>query len=213
MKLRTWLEQGRGQLLALVLAVVVACCFGCGGDDEDGGSGNNPGNNGGNNGGGNADYVTLGGKKWMKKNLNVQTENSWCYDNSPDSCAKYGRLYTWEAAKSACPVGWHLPSDAEWDALVTFAGGSSVAGKKLKLTSGWYSNGNGTDEFGFSALPGGYRRSDGDFYGAGDYGRWWTATEYDANDAYYRRMYYFNDNVYSDDDYKNYAWSVRCVGD
>jgi uncharacterized protein (TIGR02145 family) len=152
----------------------------------------------------------------MKKNLNVQTADSWCYNNSPDSCAKYGRLYTWEAAKSACPVGWHLPSDAEWDALVTFAGGSSVAGKKLKATSGWGSNAswNGTDDYGFSALPGGFRHSDGSFIGVGDGGRWWSATEYSASYAYYRHMYYGGDLVYSyyySD--KSFACSVRCVGD
>jgi uncharacterized protein (TIGR02145 family) len=167
MKLRSWLEQGRGQLLASVLAAGMACwLFGCGGDD---GSGNNPGNNGGNNGGnsggGNADYVTLGGKKWMKKNLNVERADSWCYDNDASNCAKYGRLYTWEAAMTACPSGWHLPSSAEWDALVNAVG--SPAGTKRKAKSGWNYDGNGTDTYGFSALPGGYRYSDGYFGNVG----------------------------------------------
>jgi uncharacterized protein (TIGR02145 family) len=199
-------------MLASVLAAVAACwLFGCGGDDGEGGSGNNPGNNGGNNGGGNADYVTLGGKKWMKKNLNVQTAGSYCYENSPDSCAKYGRLYTWEAAMTACPSGWHLPSSADWDALVNAVG--SPPGSKLKSKSGWNYDGNGTDEYGFSALPGGRRDSDGYFDDAGDGGSWWTATENNADYAYLQSMNYYYDYVHSDNGIKSYAWSVRCVGD
>jgi uncharacterized protein (TIGR02145 family)/uncharacterized repeat protein (TIGR02543 family) len=152
--------------------------------------------------------VPIGGKEWMAENLNYETGNSWCYD-----CGKYGRLYDWSTAMTACPSGWHLPSSAEWDALMTAVGGSSTAGKKLKSISGWYNNGNGTDEYGFSALPGGYRSSDGDFGGAGNYGGWWTATESNANNAYYRDMGYNGDYVYSGNYYKSYARSVRCVGD
>jgi uncharacterized protein (TIGR02145 family) len=210
MNLRAWLVQGRAVLLASVLAAGMACwLFGCGGDD--GGNGNNPGNNG----GGSAEYVTLGGKKWMKKNLNVQTAESWCYDNEPANCAKYGRLYTWSVAKSACPSGWHLPSNAEWDALVEAAGGSSVAGSRLKSTSGWYDNGNGTDAYGFSALPGGARASDGGFDGAGYIGAWWTDTEYDADAARSLYMAYHDedDNVDSNIGCKECGFSVRCVGD
>ncbi|GBU20174.1 hypothetical protein R80B4_00049 [Fibrobacteres bacterium R8-0-B4] len=167
----------------------------------------------------NFDYesVTIGGKKWMKKNLNIETTTgSWCYENSPDSCAKYGRLYTWEAAKAACQlVGWRLPTRAEWDNLVTAAGGSSTAGKKLKSVSGWNNNGNdGTDDFGFSALPGGGRNySDGSFNSAGRNGCWWTAEEYSSGSAYYRYMLYDYDNVLEHYYYEDYAWSVRCVGD
>jgi uncharacterized protein (TIGR02145 family) len=212
-----WLVQGRGQLLASVLAVVVACCFGCGGDDGDGGSGNNPGNNGGNNGGGNADYVTLGGKKWMKKNLNVETaDSSWCYDNDASNCAKYGRLYTWESAKLACQsVGMRLPDTADWNRLMTAVGGSSTVGKKLKATSGWGSNAswNGTDDYGFSALPGGRRLTDGYFNGAGNYGDWWTATEHGSGYAYYRYMYYYRDLVNEGTSYEGFGLSVRCVRD
>jgi uncharacterized protein (TIGR02145 family) len=73
-------------------------------------------------------------------------------------------------------LGWRLPSTQEWEILVTTAGGSSVAGKKLKATSGWNYNGNGTDDYNFSALPGGYRFIDGSFRNVGSYGYWWTVT-------------------------------------
>jgi len=123
--------------------------------------------------------VKIGGKTWMAENVNYQPKsgNSWCYENEDSNCKKYGRLYDWNTAKTVCPAGWHLPSREEWNELVTASGGN-VAGKALKSTYGWNGNGNGTDEFGFSALPGGSRRSGGNFNSAGyDGGHWWTATE------------------------------------
>jgi uncharacterized protein (TIGR02145 family) len=95
---------------------------------------------------------------------------------------------------------------------MTVVGGSSTVGNKLKSTSGWSSNGNGTDEFGFSALPGGGHYADGGFSYAGDYGHWWTATEDGSSNAYYRVMYYHYDDVYEGDDSKDRGYSVRCVG-
>jgi len=159
------------------------------------------------------------GKKWLTENLNIGTAYSWCY---ADSCAKYGRLYTWSAAKAACQsIGWRLPSNAEWKALVDSAGGYSVAGKKLKAMSGWngYNNsygetisGNGTDNFGFSALPGGYRGySNGSFNNAVNYGYWWTATERGSGNAYGRYMNYGTGNVNEDHYDKDNGFSVRCV--
>ena len=103
--------------------------------------------------------VKIGTQIWMAENLNYDAENSKCYENKPENCEKYGRLYDWETAMKACPYGWHLSSDKEWQVLVNFAGGKEVAGKKLKAKSGWNSykgkSGNGTDGLGFSALPGG----------------------------------------------------------
>jgi uncharacterized protein (TIGR02145 family) len=192
-------------------------------------------------GGGNVETVLLGGKKWMKKNLNILTADSWCYgdggevyDYGSDSwktitssevqanCNKYGRLYTWESAKTACPLagsGWRLPTNADWDALVTAVGDYYNAGKVLKSMSGWnwneYDNvsGNGTDAYGFSALPGGYRFTDGSFRNAGGYGGWWTATALGSGDAYLRLMHYVN--VYVDEYGSDvgHGLSVRCVGD
>jgi uncharacterized protein (TIGR02145 family)/uncharacterized repeat protein (TIGR02543 family) len=167
--------------------------------------------------GGNDSYesVTIGEKKWMKKNLNIEIADSWCYENSVDSCAKYGRLYTWEAAKKACPNGWRLPTNDDWGALVTAAGGWQIAGKALKSQSGWNDyigkSGNGTDDHGFSALPGGGHGSGGGFYGTGLYGNWWTATEGSGGLAYRRDMDYGNDYVYEHYDNKSNGFSVRCV--
>jgi uncharacterized protein (TIGR02145 family) len=78
---------------------------------------------------------------------------------------------------------------------------------------GWYNNGNGTDQYGFSALPGGYGNSDGSFYSVGNLGLWWSANEYDSNYAYYRDMYYNYDYAYWNDNYKSNLFSVRCVQD
>jgi len=121
--------------------------------------------------------VTIGTQTWMAENLNIATVDSWCYNNNPDSCARYGRLYTWEAAKTVCPNGWHLPTDKEFEILIDYVGGEDVAGKKLKSTSGWNrinSNGNGTDNYGFSALYGGQLRDEGTPYI--DNGFWWSAS-------------------------------------
>jgi len=158
--------------------------------------------------------VTIGGKTWMAENLNYETTSgSWCYSGSADNCAKYGKLYDWETAKTVCPTGWHLPDTAEWRRLVETAGGSSAAGKKLKATNGWNSSGNGTDDFGFSALPGGYRYSDGSFNYAGYDGSWWAATEYGSSNAYYRRMYDNHDYVGESYNGKSDGFSVRCLQD
>jgi uncharacterized protein (TIGR02145 family) len=154
------------------------------------------------------------GKIWMAENLKYQpqTGKSWCYDNKESNCNKYGRLYDWNTARTVCPGGWHLPSRQEWNDLVT-AVGDGVAGKRLKSTSGWSNNGNGSDDFVFSALPGGRRGTGGDFYHAGDYGYWWAATEYDASYAYFRSMDYNYDNVGENAGSKENGFSVRCVGD
>jgi uncharacterized protein (TIGR02145 family)/uncharacterized repeat protein (TIGR02543 family) len=164
--------------------------------------------------------VTIGSQTWMAENLNYETSSgSWCYD-----CAKYGRLYDWSTAMNVCPAGWHLPSRAEWQTLIRAVDanaqlynsgmdGNNVAGRKLKSTSGWSGYGNGIDSVGFSALPGGYRYSDGSFDDAGDRGYWWTATEDDASNAYFRGMGYNYDYVDESNYDKSYGRSVRCVGD
>ncbi|MGM9985270.1 MAG: fibrobacter succinogenes major paralogous domain-containing protein, partial [Fibrobacter intestinalis] len=81
--------------------------------------------------------VEIGKQVWMAENLNYEMDGSYCYDNEATNCQKYGRLYTWAAAMQACPEGWHLPSEAEWETLITAVGGEDVAGLKLKSTSGW----------------------------------------------------------------------------
>jgi len=156
--------------------------------------------------------VVIGGKRWMAENLNFRIkEGSYCYGDDNSNCDKYGRLYNWNTAKMVCPAGFHLPSRDEWDDLVEAAGGKGVAGKKLKARSGWSYNGNGTDDYGFSALPGGNRRSNGSFNDVGYGGYWWTATERSSGYAYFRYMHYSIDNVTEDNNDKSDAFSVRCV--
>ena len=177
--------------------------------------------------------VRIGGQTWMAENLNYVVEGSKCYNNSSADCDKYGSLYSWATAmalpsscgsnscssqiqskhQGICPSGWHIPSDAEWGVLMTAVGGYETAGAKLKATSGWYNSGNGTDEYGFSALPGGFGYSDGSFDYVGYLGRWWSASEYSSGSAYYRFMGYLNDGTYWDYDGKSGLRSVRCVQD
>lgn len=89
----------------------------------------------------------------MAENLNYKVTYSYCYSESVANCEKYGRLYTWSAAKEACPEGWHLPTNAEFETLLKAVGGSSVAGTMLKSKKGWYDGGHGIDEYGFTVLP------------------------------------------------------------
>jgi len=168
----------------------------------------------------------IGTQTWLAENLNYEAEGSVCYENNPANCAKYGHLYDWETAMKVCPKGWHLPSNAEWDKLLRFVDGdkgtkspysSETAGKHLKTVSGWnfYKEyyGNGTDDYGFSALPGGNGGSDGSFNGVGHYGGWWSADEYNSGYAYGRSMIYYREYAhwyYSD---KSNLYAVRCLQD
>ena len=157
--------------------------------------------------------VKIGRQVWFAENLNYAAERSKCYDNNAANCAKYGRLYNWATALKACPAGFHLPTDGEWTALVDYAGGEKTAGTKLKSAAGWNENGNGTNDFGWSALPGGYGYSDGSFNNAGYNGIWWSATEFVARHAWTRYMIYYNGNVFRGYYFKTYLSSVRCVAD
>ena len=157
--------------------------------------------------------VKIGTVVWMAENLNFAAEGSKCYEDNDANCAKYGRLYNWKTANIACPAGWRLPSDDGWTVLVDYVGGEETAGAKLKSASGWNKNGNGTNDFGFSALPGGYGSSHGNFGNAGNVGYWWTDTEYDPYDAWYRIMDYRNNAVSRIRIFKTSLYSVRCVED
>jgi uncharacterized protein (TIGR02145 family) len=140
-----------------------------------------------------ANYKTaeIGDQTWMAENLDYYVAGSKCYNDDPANCTKYGRLYDWETAKNVCPSGWHLPSDAEWTELTAFAGSSSTAGTKLKATSGWNLSIGGSDDHGFSALPGGRCNSGGTFYGVGDQGYWWSSNEDGGSDlARYMNLRY-----------------------
>jgi len=152
--------------------------------------------------------VIIGGKRWMAKNLNFITSDSWCYQYVASRCDTYGRLYTWAAAMSACPSGWRLPTRDDWNDLVSIAG--SNAGTKLKSQIGWSTGSGsilGTDEFGFSALPGG----DGFlninlFNGVGIAGYWWS-----GGTAYRQEMRFNRDDVQGISTSGNNGYSVRCL--
>jgi len=151
-------------------------------------------------------------------------EAAWCYyDNDRKNGEKYGKLYNWYAVndpRGLAPKGWHVPSDKEWNELVEYLGGEEEdtgkwinAGKRMKTSHGWEDNGNGTDEVGFSGLPGGSRTANGAFYFVGELGYWWSSTEGSASGAWNRYLGYGSGNVRRDNYRKNYGFSVRCLRD
>lgn len=174
--------------------------------------------------------VKIGNQIWMAENLKVRTTGSWCYNNKESNCQKYGRLYNWDAAKTACSAGWHLPSEEEFETLLKAVGGTRVededgkvftyysdAGKKLKSTSGWKEyegeSGNGDDAFGFSALPAGYRYYNGNYNFEGKGANFWSSTEADSEGAYYIYLGYGSGKANLYVNYKYYGFSVRCLKD
>ena len=156
----------------------------------------------------------VGGKTWMAENLNFAAEGSECYGERAN-CDKSGRLYNWATALKACPAGWYLPTDDEWTTLTDAVGGKDIAGTKLKSAEGWKNYGNGTDNYGWSALPGGCGCWSGGFsYLDPDArGYWWSATENSADYAWDRLMYYDEKFVGRNDYHKTSLFSVRCVQD
>jgi uncharacterized protein (TIGR02145 family) len=160
--------------------------------------------------------VVIGTQTWMAENLNYAAEGSVCYNNSPDSCAKYGHLYKWETALTACPAGTHLPNNKEWNMLVNYVGGWKTGGTKLKSSTGWKSESGipaGTNDYGFSALPGGGVDLSGEFGNVGEVGRWWSSKDYSTVMAYFFHMWNYNENVLDDSNNKEYSFSIRCVVD
>jgi len=188
-----------------------------------------------------AQSVTIGNQVWMKRNLDVSTfrngdpipqattdrewkiaakkkKPAWCYyNNDPANGTKYGKLYNWYAvtdSRGLAPKGWHVPSDEEWDVLVSYLGGSADANRKMKTTTGWGEGGQGTNESGFTGLPGGSRLSNGTFYRIGINGFWWRSTAYFDNYAWFH--YLFSKRDYAFIDYycdKGEGLSVRCIKD
>ena len=157
--------------------------------------------------------VVIGGKTWMAENLNVETDESYCYEDRPANCKKYGRLYTWNAAMKACPSGWHLPSMAEFKTLINAVGGEHIAGRMLKSTSGWIDNGNGADVYNFSALPAGYNGGGGYYTAEGNNASFWSSTENGGEDAYNLDLSYSDGKAGLAGNDKILGLSVRCVKD
>ena len=188
-----------------------------------------------------AQTVTIGSQTWTVLNLDVATfrngdpitqaktnedweaagvnkQPAWCYyDNDPKNGTKYGKLYNWYAvndSRGLAPAGYHIPTDEEWTLLSTFLGGEDVAGKKMKSTSGWNDDGNGTNSSGFSGLPGGCRNYySGLFFNVGKFGNWWSASENYESVAWDRVLNSGDSNLFRFSYYKSYGFSVRCVRD
>lgn len=201
--------------------------------------------------------ITIGTQTWMAENLKVthyangetipnitdnsdwtsQSTGAYCwYNNDITNKDVYGSLYNYFAVvdnRKLCPTGWHVPTDAEWSALTTYLGGKNTAGKRMKNSTGWYNNGNGTNTSGFSALPGGDRMCYPGYFGdANSWGHWWSATEYIINSspdappcqgfsnidntlslAWTRFMGYQIGSVERGGNFKNSGNSVRCIMD
>ena len=152
------------------------------------------------------------------------TTGAWAYyNNDAVNNAKYGKLYNWYAVsktsngnKNMCPTGWHIPTDAEWKVLTDYLGGNSVAGGKLKEvgTISWNSpNTSATNTSLFTGLPGGFRYSNGYYYGVGDYGTWWSSTEDNTNNAWSRNLGYGDGLANRGNGTKEHGFSVRCLRD
>ncbi len=168
--------------------------------------------------------VTIGNQIWFAENLNYEMGDSWWYDNNNSNGDIYGRLYTWVAALNACPSGWHLPTDDEWKTMEMYLGMSQSEtdnigwrgtdeGEKMKSTSGWGSNYNGTNSSGFNALPGGYfNGNDWFFTSISGLGYWWSSTE-TSGTACNRSLYYNGSQVNRNFSYKSFGFSVRCIKD
>jgi uncharacterized protein (TIGR02145 family) len=144
---------------------------------------------------------------------------AWCYYNFDEKNGeRYGKLYNWYALKDPrglAPEGWHIPSDEEWSVLTDFVRGEDEGGSKLKHTDFWadfYGNsGNGTNESGFSALPGGIMNYDGIFFTIEKLGYWWSSTEINSDYVWSRVLNFYGNHIYRYDYHKSSGLSVRCV--
>jgi len=178
--------------------------------------------------------VKIGNQTWLAENLaylpqvNIPFDTSktspryYVYDfklkdttaaKATDNYKKYGVLYNWYAAKTACPAGWHLPSEEEWNTLVEKLGGSYFAGKRMKSTAEWGSTATeNTNISGFTALPGGYTNG-GYFYYAGTYCGWWCSTVVSATEAKFTAVHNNSASVGTKTEHVGNGYAVRCIKD
>lgn len=160
--------------------------------------------------------VQIGNVTWFAENLNYEVDGSACPEGDNRNCEKYGRLYTWEAAQNVCPEGWVLPDSLDFAKLVEQTGGESQAGDALKATDGWFKKGNGSDAFGFKALPAGYRGAvyegeGGAYDGIGGYAYFWSATVSPDDLAYYLFLDFSSKSAGLNAFGKEDSRSVRCI--
>lgn len=188
----------------------------------------------------NLPQVVIGNQIWMKENLNASAYRNgdpiryagnyeewkiaqqkalgaWCYyDFDPKNGEIYGKLYNWIAvndSRGLAPSGYHVPSDSDWERLVNFLGGDSLAGNKMKSKTGWYQNGNGDNSSGYNGLPGGYCEFDGNFKNLSEAGAWWSSSEEDMDFARFRALITDSTRAFKASIYKLSGLSVRCIKD
>lgn len=182
--------------------------------------------------------VKIGKQTWMAQNLNYAAPNSVCYDNNPDFCAVYGRLYFYDAVPGACPSGWHIPKVDEWSELFEATGVTQGDHTMEKLLSkdGWElyvsqfstMDRNGSDDYGFTVLPAGTANLSGTFASAGTDAEFWAYEYMDWSDIksidgiWYSILFTRTDPTLSavwkhllskDDEITYQAYSIRCVKD
>lgn len=182
--------------------------------------------------------VQIGTQCWMAQNMNIGTKipgsssqinngiiEKYCYFDDDANCDNYGGLYQWpemmeyvttEGSQGICPIGWHLPNDAAWSTLITFLGGESIAGGKMKTTgtTDWLSPNTGaTNESGFSGFPGGLYLdfSEDMWHYIGHSGYWWSTTQSSSVGAYGLRIYYNWSDANLANLLRSYGFSVRCL--
>lgn len=146
--------------------------------------------------------VTIGNQVWMKRNLNIPVDSSYCFEHEPKNCAVFGRLYDWETALTVCPAGFRLPSDEDWQKLTDYLGGLNVAGYKL-MAGG---------ESGFDVLLGGNYNNISDIFSYQyRHAYYWTSTPFSETAAWMRHFINERTNVNRSTVKKHYFFSVRCI--
>ena len=154
--------------------------------------------------------VVIDGRTWMADNLNYNAPGSTCYREDEDNCMVYGRLYTWEAAKSACPAGFRLPTNADFESLWKAAGGDFNAGYLIKANYGWSGETNGNDTLKFSAMPAGNMFDDGTYGNENKFAFFWSSSvDGDKASVWYLTSKSMGFSFMMKP--KNFGFSVRCV--
>ena len=189
----------------------------------------------------NIEVIKIGNQIWQTVNLNVdkfrngdpiieivddvnweqRTENGnpyWCYyNNNFENGVNYGKLYNWwtvNDSRSLAPLGFHIPSNNEWQELIKYLGGMEHAGTKMKNISGWKNNGNGTNESIFTAKPNGRRYLEGGFDDFdNDKSYWWSSTESNQYMSWFWNLYFCDGEVLRNQAYKDAGMCVRCIAD
>ena len=186
------------------------------------------------------EYVVIGTQKWTNRNLNVVkyrngdtipqvtdptawaglTTGAWCYyNNDPTTEATYGKFYNWYAvndSRGLAPIGYHVPTDAEWTTLTDYLGGDFIAGGKMKETGTlhWLTpNTEATNESAFTGLPAGYRQSNGTSISVGYYGYWWSSSENGTTNAWNRYLFFYDSIAEREANDKKFGMSVRLIKD